>query len=393
MIRPRHLALLAALALAACAPKPTPAPEDAKLRLEPADYAELPGWGEDAVQEVWPALARSCAALAKQPPERAVAHGTVAGDWAQACAAIGPNQPPPDAAAARRRIEAAFRPFRATGDGNPLGLFTGYYEIELAGSRAQDAANRYPLYRRPPDLVQVDLGEFRDSLKGQRIAGRVVGDSLKPYPDRGQIDRGALSGRGLEIAWVADPVDAFFLHIQGSGRVRLADGSTMRVGYAAQNGHPYLAIGRPLIDRGAIPKNRVSMQSIRAWLAANPGEAERVMWLNASYVFFREIDGDGPIGAQGVALTPGRSLAVDRRHIPMGAPIWLDTTLPTEASDQPGPAFRRLMVAQDTGGAIRGPVRGDVFFGFGQEAGELAGRMKQPGRWWILLPRAGLRGS
>lgn len=391
MIRPLHIAFLGALALAACAPKPpTPAPEDAKLTLEPADYADLRGWQEDAVSEAWPALARSCAVFAKQPADRAVIHGTMARDWAAACRAIGADGPQPtDPAAARAAIEAAFRPFRATGEGNPLGLFTGYYEIELAGSRTQDGENRYPLYRRPPDLISVDLGEFRESLKGQRIAGRVVDGNLKPYPDRSAIDRGALAGKGLEIAWVADPIDAFFLHIQGSGRVRLADGSTIRVGYAAQNGHPYLAIGRPLIDRGAIPKDKVSMQSIRAWLAANPDEAERIMWLNASYVFFRELEGEGPLGAQGVPLTPGRSLAVDRRHIPLGAPIWLDTTLPTEGT----PPFRRLMVAQDTGGAIRGPVRGDVFFGHGKDAGEIAGLMKQHGRWWILLPRAGLRSS
>ncbi|HEX6977888.1 MAG TPA: MltA domain-containing protein, partial [Alphaproteobacteria bacterium] len=199
-----------------------------------------------------------------------------------------------------------------------------------------------------------------------------------------EIDEGALEGRNLELVWVADPIDAFFLHIQGSGRVRLADGSTIRVGYAAQNGHPYLAIGRPLIDRGAIPKDKVSMQSIRAWLAANPDEAERIMWLNASYVFFRELEGEGPLGAQGVPLTPGRSLAVDRRHIPLGAPIWLDTTLPTEGT----PPFRRLMVAQDTGGAIRGPLRGDVFWGHGSDAAERAGRMRSTGRMWILLPRA-----
>lgn len=385
MIRPLRIILLGALALAACAPKVSP--EDAKLALEPADYAELPGWQEDAVGEAWPALARSCAAIAKQPADRVLTQEVTAGDWAKACAAIGAEGPAPDPATARGRIEAAFRPFRATAEGNPTGLFTGYYEIELIGSRSEDAANRYPLYRRPPDLVNVDLGEFRDSLKGQRIAGRVVGETLKPYPDRAQIDRGALAGKGLEIAFVADPVDAFFLHIQGSGRVRLADGSHVRVGYAAQNGHPYLAIGRPLIERGAIPRDKVSMQSIRAWLAANPGEAERVMWLNASYVFFRELTGEGPIGAQGVALTPGRSLAVDRRHIPMGAPIWLSTTTPDAAP------LRRLMVAQDTGGAIKGPVRGDVYFGFGAEAGELAGQMKQPGRWWLLLPRAGLRGS
>jgi membrane-bound lytic murein transglycosylase A len=391
------LVSLAALALlVGCARKP-PAPEEARLVLEPAEYADLVGWGEDALADAWPALQKSCGVAARRDPAQETLNGITIADWQRACAAIGTSVtgtvPAPSTAALRAAIETAFRPFRATAGGNPTGLFTGYYEIELAGSRIPDPQNRYPLYRRPPDLVSVDLGEFRDGLKGQRIAGRVIGDSLKPYPDRGQIDRGALANKGLEIAWVADPVDAFFLHIQGSGRVHLNDGSTIRVGYAAQNGHPYLAIGRPLIDRGAIPADRVSMQSIRAWLLANPDEAERVMWLNASYVFFREVAGDGPIGAQGLPLTPGRSIAVDPRSVPLGTPVWLDTTAPSATAGEVDRPLRRLMVAQDTGGAIKGAVRGDVFWGHGPEAGEIAGRMKQPGRWWLLLPRTNYRGS
>jgi len=369
------------LLLASCAEK-APPPEEAKIRLEPASFSELPGWAADDAAAAWPALERSCKIVARSEPGRAMAHGSTAADWQRACAAVA-GAPRGEF---RRVVEAAFRPFRATADGNPDGLFTGYYEAELKGSRTRDGRNRYPLYKRPDDLITVDLGEFRDSLKGQRIAGRVSGGTLKPYPDRGAIDRGALANRGLEIAWVEDPVDAFFLHIQGSGRVSLPDGGTIRVGYAAQNGHPYLAIGRPLIDRGAIPADRVSMQSIRAWLAANPAEADRVMWLNASYVFFREITGEGPIGAQGVALTPGRSLAVDPRFIPLGAPVWLDTTEPSGQEGGPERIFRRLMVAQDTGGAIKGPVRGDVFFGHGAEPAAVAGRMKQRGRLWLLLP-------
>ncbi len=372
------------LLFAACAGKPAAPPaEEPHLRLEAARFEDLPGWTGDDAAAAWPALERSCRLVARAAPGRAMAHATTAADWQRACAALATA--PPEGF--RQAIEAAFQPFRATADGEANGLFTGYYEAELKGSRSRDARFRYPLYKRPDDLVTVDLGEFRESLKGQRIAGRIAGGALKPYPDRAAIDQGALADRGLEIAWVEDPVEAFFLHIQGSGRVSLPDGGTIRVGYAAQNGHPYLAIGRPLIERGAIPADRVSMQSIRAWLAANPAEADRVMWLNASYVFFREITGEGPVGAQGVALTPGRSIAVDPRFIPLGAPVWLDTTQPAAVEGGPELPLRRLMVAQDTGGAIKGPVRGDVFFGHGAEPMAIAGRMKQRGRLWLLLPR------
>jgi hypothetical protein len=193
-----------------------------------------------------------------------------------------------------------------------------------------------PLYRRPNDLVAVDLGEFRESLRGQRIAGRLTGDKLVPYADRSAIENGALAGRGLELLWVDDPVDAFFLQIQGSGQVELEGGGRVRVGYDGQNGHPYFAIGRELVERGAMTIEQVSMQSIAAWLRAHPEEAPAVTARNASFVFFRELSGDGPIGSQGVALTPERSLAVDTTFLPLGAPVWLDATHPPE--DAPPPA-------------------------------------------------------
>jgi membrane-bound lytic murein transglycosylase A len=240
-----------------------------------------------------------------------------------------------------------------------------------------------PLYRKPDDLVMVDLGEFRENLKGERIAGRVIDGRLRPYEDRTRIEGGALKGRDLEMVWVDDPVDAFFLHIQGSGRITLEDGSVMRVGYAGQNGHPYIAVGRELIARGVLTKENVSMQSIREWLHANPGEASGLMNKNPSFVFFRPLDGEGPLGAQGVALTPGRSLAVDRSFVPYGLPVWLDAQDPLDGAAR----VRRLMVAQDTGGAIRGPVRGDVFWGHGADAELRAGRMKSPGRYYLLIPR------
>lgn len=314
-------------------------------------------------------------------------------DWRAPCAALA-EVPADDDAAARAALERWFVPFAATNNGNPDGLFTGYYEPELRGARARGGRYTVPLYGRPADLVTVDLGQFRDELKGQRIAGRVRGGALRPYPTRAEIEAGALrdvareDGAALELVWVDDAVDAFFLHVQGSGRIVLEDGSVIRVGYAAPNGHPYVAIGRELVARGVLAREQVSMQSIRAWLAANPDQAHALMNRNPSFVFFRQLPApaspaDGPLGSEGVPLTPGRSLAVDRNFLAMGLPVWLDAEDPLD----PRRRVRRLLVAQDTGGAIRGPVRGDVFWGFGPDAAERAGRMRSAGRYWLLLPR------
>ncbi len=240
-----------------------------------------------------------------------------------------------------------------------------------------------PLYRRPPDLVTAKLGRFRADLVGLSVVGRVEDGALGPYPDRVEIEDGALAGQGLEFLWVDDPVDAFFLQVQGSGRVLLPDGSTLRVAFAASNGRTFYAIGRALIEDDKIPRDQVSMQSIRDWLRANPETARAYMRRNPRYIFFRTIEGDGPVGAQGVALTAGRSLAVDPHHLALGLPLWLDTTLPGGA----GP-LRRLMVTQDTGGAIKGPVRGDFYWGSGEAALAQAGRMKERGVYYILLPRS-----
>jgi membrane-bound lytic murein transglycosylase A len=233
----------------------------------------------------------------------------------------------------------------------------------------------------------VDLGRFRDEFKGKRIAGKIQEGSLVPYPDRREIDAGALAGRKLEIAWVDDPVEAFFLQIQGSGRIALAEGGEMRIGYAAQNGRPYASIGKELIDRGALPREAVSMPTIREWLKAHPAETRPVLEKNPSYVFFQELKGEGPMGAEGVPLTPGRSLAVDLKYMPLGVPVWIAGGMPGLTGDQPDRKLHRLLVAQDTGGAIRGPVRGDVFYGFGPEAESVAGRMKHRGKLWVMLPK------
>jgi membrane-bound lytic murein transglycosylase A len=364
-------------------------PAEDRVVLEPARFADLQGWGEDAVAEALPALLRSCERISRQPDGAEMGgagFAGTAGDWKPVCAAAA-RVPAGDSRAARAFFEAHLAPAAVTNNGRALGLFTGYYEPLLHGSRRRGGRYTVPLYLRPPELVMVDLGDFREELRGQRIAGKVVDGSLEPYPGRREIDEGALAGRELELVWVDDPVDAFFLHIQGSGRIRLAEGSEMRVGYAAQNGHPYRAIGRDLIERGALRREEVSMQTIRQWLEANPEQAAEVMQKNASYVFFQEIKGESPLGAQGVPLTAGRSLAVDRKFLPLGVPLWLSASLPPAAEGQPGRRLRRLMVAQDTGGAIRGPVRGDVFWGHGDEAADLAGKMRHRGRLWVLLPK------
>lgn len=319
--------------------------------------------------------------------------GGLARDWRGPCGAAA-AMPAGDDAAARQFFERWFVPYLAGNNDHPDGLFTGYFEPELNGALTRGGPYVVPLYGRPADLVTVDLGLFREDWRGTNIAGRVRNGSLRPYPTRAQIERGALSGlrrtdgEPLELVWVDDAIDAFFLQIQGSGRVVLRDGRIMRVGYAATNGQPYAAIGRELIRSGALSRENVSMPSIRAWLLAHPAEAAGVMDKDPSFVFFRPLPppaspDDGPPGAQGVPLTPGRSLAVDRRFLPLGVPVWLDAEDPLV----PGARLRRLLIAQDTGGAIRGPVRGDVFWGHGAEAALRAGRMKSSGRYWILLPR------
>ncbi|MEO3427830.1 MltA domain-containing protein [Pelagibius sp. CAU 1746] len=396
-------ALLLAGLLAACereAPPEKPAeppkaevelpPAEPTLLLEPVGFAALPGWEADEVAAALPALTRSCGRLLAQPDGRAVGPDALAGtvaDWRGPCAALrqipAGDDPKVLDAALRQILERHFQPFAVSNAGKREGLFTGYYEAELKAAAGPDAPGATPLYRVPDDLVTVDLALFRADLRGERLVGRVRDGRLVPYMTRKEIDAGALAGRGLELVWAADPVDAFFLHVQGSGRVVFPDGRVTRVGFAGSNGHAFYAIGRALIDEGAIDRKSASMQKIRDWLRANPEKAKEVMQRNARYIFFREITGEGPIGAQGVPLTPGRSLAVDSSLLPLGVPLYLDTTWP--ASDRP---LRRLMVAQDVGSAIKGAVRGDFFWGSGEPALEQAGRMKQRGTYYLFLPKA-----
>jgi membrane-bound lytic murein transglycosylase A len=379
---------LAVLVLAGCEKRPKkPEPVEAPVRLvlTETSFAQLPGWETDTISEALPALRRSCARFLGQPDDRPVGPDQLAGtvgDWRSPCIALA-RMSDEDNAALRATLAMEFTPFKVAGASPSQGLFTGYYEAELRGALSTGGAYRWPLFSLPPDLVTVNLGRFRADLEGERIYGRVLDRQLVPYHNRAEIDGGVLADRGLELLWVDDPVDAFFLHVQGSGQVMLPDGSTLRVGFAGSNGLRFFGIGRALIDEGKVPRDRASMQEIRKWLRGNPQKAAAMMQRNPRYIFFRKIDGEGPIGAQGVVLTPGRSLAVDPSFLPLGAPIWLDTTWP--ATDRP---LRRLMVAQDTGSAIKGPVRGDFYWGSGEAALAEAGRMRQRGEYYLLLPKA-----
>ncbi len=353
-----------------CAPPPA-APSAAARPLQPARWEELRGWQEDDLGEAHGALLASCSVLTRQPA------------WREACEAA--RAQPAEAAALREFFEARFRPWRVSNpDGSSEGLVTGYYEPLLRGSRVRGKAFAHALYGVPDDLLVVDLGGLYPELKSLRLRGRLDGRRVVPYWSRAELtpDSPVLAGKAL--FWVADPVELFFLQVQGSGRIELPDGRRVRVGYAEQNGHPYRSIGRWLVEQGELKLEEASMQGIQAWARAHPARLAELLNTNPSFVFFRELpDGEGgPPGALGVPLTPGRSIAVDPRAVPLGAPVFLATTRP--GSEQP---LRRLVLAQDTGGAIKGAVRADFFWGFGAEAGRLAGRMRQKGEMWVLLPR------
>jgi len=360
------------------------------LQLAPVRYDRLPGWKEDDPRAALVAFLRSCPVLTDEKKAKKNGNDSdlvvTAADWREPCrqAAAEANAP---AQQVRAFFEHNFRPYAASGPDGSDGLFTGYFEIELRGSRQKSARYSVPIYRLPADHVKVNLGDFDPQLKGHRIVGRVEAGRLVPYFSRGAIDDGALKGRGLELLWFDDPIDVFMLQVQGSGRVLLPDGSVVRVGYAGHNGLPYESIGRALIQQGELQPGKASWPAVREWIRRNPKKAKSLLALNPRYIFFRFVTGippdAGPIGAEGVPLTPGRSLAVDRRYVPLGLPIWLDTTWPAEQRP-----LRRLVVAQDAGNAIKGVVRGDFFWGYGDEALAYAGKMKSRGRYYLLIPTA-----
>ena len=341
---------------------------------QPAAWLDLPGWAEDDQAAAWPAFMQSCRGMASKP------HGA---SWKRVCdlARAADGKPGHDV---RRFFETQLKPYAILdSDSETSGMVTGYYEPLLQGRRARTKGYEQPIMGVPDDLLTVDLSAVFPELKNKRVRGRLEGNKVVPYWSREEIATRGGKLPGKVLAYVDDAVEAFFLQVQGSGRIKLADGSLMRVNYADQNGHPYHSIGRLLVERGDLKLEEASMQGIQAWARANPTRLDELLNANPSYVFFRELPSSdaGPIGALGVPLTAERSIAIDPRAIALGTPVFLATTRPN--STQP---MNRLVMAQDTGGAIKGAVRADYFWGFGKAAGEQAGRMKQSGRLWILLP-------
>lgn len=386
VIRTSLLAAAWAVVAAACTNIPTGQPGAPAVRppVFPAEaqkelyrattFAALPGWDNDNLREAWPAFLLSCEVLVRKT------------DWKEPCQ-VASGVDVGNEKGIRLFFESFFIPYQVFNqDGSDSGLVTGYYEPLLRGARKRGGPFQTPLHRAPDDLLTIDLSALYPELKSMRLRGRIAGNKIVPYFSRAEmLQSNALAGK--ELVWVDDPVEAFFLQVQGSGRVQLADTKeTIRVAYADQNGHPYKSIGRYLVDRGEMTLDQASAQSIKGWYFAHPARQQELLNANPSYVFFKEEKltdpGKGPKGALGVPLTPQRSIAVDPQFIPLGAPVFL-------ASSQSGKeaGLPRLMVAQDTGGAIRNPVRADYFWGFGADAGEKAGKLKQRGQMWVLLPK------
>jgi membrane-bound lytic murein transglycosylase A len=380
-------AMAIAIALGACSTAPqqqgskpveiiTPAkPADAsKAVFKPVSFDALPGWRRDDLREAWPAFLTSCEVLVKRA------------DWKEPCS-VARDVDARSENAVRLFFEAFFIPHHVLkADGTDDGLITGYYEPLLRGARKRGGAFQTPLHRAPDDLLAIEMAGLYPELKGMRLRGRLVGNKIVPYPSRSEMGlNGSLAGK--ELLWVDDPIEAFFLQVQGSGRVQLVDTKeTVRVAYADQNGHPYKSIGRYLVDKGEMTLDQASAQNIKAWYASNPARQQELLNANPSYVFFKEEKLNdstrGPKGALGVPLTPQRSIAVDSQFIPLGVPVFLATSHPGNET-----LLQRLVMAQDTGGAIKGPTRADYFWGFAADAGEKAGKMKQRGTMWLLLPR------
>tara|TARA_E500000331_G_scaffold109965_1_gene106964 strand:+ start:205 stop:1389 length:1185 start_codon:yes stop_codon:yes gene_type:complete len=367
-----------------CAKIPDPPVSTADLELKRIPVESLPGFETDKVGHALLAFKKSCKKIANKNLNTRFGSQPYSGlvkDWVNTCTSL----PAPGAKSVKYRqyLINNFKAYKIVDTGNSPGLFTGYFEPILKGSLIKTKNFSIPIYPRPFDLILVSLGDWRKSMKGKRIAGKLVGPRLKPYFTRKEIREGALVGTTKPIIWLSSDIDAFFLHIQGSGKIKLPDGSQVRIGYAGHNGHNYFPIGRYLKKIGAISSAEMSLQKIKSWLIQNPKQKNLVMDLNPSYIFFRHVASGGPIGAQGLALTPGRSLAVDRKFFPLGMLLWLDA----DYSDEEGLRLQRMMVAQDTGGAIKGPIRGDVFWGSGEKALELAGPMKAEGNLFILIPK------
>lgn len=355
--------LAAAGLLSACAGTSGSA-VDNKVRMAPISFNEIPGWNEDRQGEALAAFRRSCPKLTSGPETRIVTDGgektVTAAEWKTICAAASGIKHS-DSRAARAFFEENFRPLVVQAPGK----FTGYFEPELRGSRAPSRIFTIPVYRRPSDL----------------------GDG--PYLTRAEIEQGALKGKGLEIAWVQDPVALFEVQVQGSGRIHLAEGGVLSIGFDGSNNRPYTPIGNVLADMGVMHRDEVNWPAIRTWLKHNPQDGREVMRKNERYIFFRDTRTAAAAGSQGVALTAQRSLAVDLAFTPYGTPVWIDTQRPVAGKPGHLEIYRRLLIAQDTGAAIKGPARGDVFFGGGARAADWAGRMVGSGQAIVLVPNRG----
>jgi membrane-bound lytic murein transglycosylase A len=340
--------------------------------LRPAEWAQLPGWDDDNLVEAWPAWLQSCKAIGREPA------------WQQVCG-LSERVDGHDRDAIRDFFQRNFQPHEVVNpDNSPWGLVTGYYAPVIRGDRTRTERARYPIYGLPADLISVELSAVYPELKFKRLRGRLVGNRLVPYFTREEIVNGTGGFRGTAIAWAEDPVELYYLQIEGSGRVEFPDGKQLRIGYAGQNGHPFRSVAGILMERGELGVSEASLQGIKRWGERNPDKLAYLLNLNPSYVFFRELPDDlpAPVGSLSVPLTSERSAAVDPCFIPLGSPLFLSTTRPL--SNEP---LNRLLLAQDTGGAIKGAVRVDFFWGCGEEAGKQAVKMKQTGRKWVLLPR------
>jgi len=361
----------------------------AKLTFREVDFKYLPGWEQAQLTKSLVTFQTSCKAFVKQDPELVVGTQHIdlqAKDWQPACqAALLLDKP--DEKTARLFFQTWFSPVEFYDNKPVQGLFTGYFMPLLKGSLTKTKKYHVPLYELPDNIVSIDLGMFFAELKNRKTYGRLVGNKIYPFYTRAQINKGAIKDHAKVLVWLDSPIDRLFLEIQGSGIVEFEDGKRMYVGYNGQNGQPYTPIAGVLIKKGVMTKHNASMQAIKRYLEAHPKQMDTVINQNKSFVFFRKLNLDAALGSQGVALTPGYSLAIDRQWIPMGAPLWLCTTRPDSKKPDENKPMQRLMIAQDTGGAIKGKVRGDVFWGGGEKATLIAGHMKNEGHYWLLLPK------
>lgn len=405
----KHFLLLVLPVLLTACPTP-PGPKPSSVSYEQVRFSDLPDWPGHTTSVTLQALKQSCKTLIKRSGWNSVCHDI---------ASLNSQ----NSGEVRNFFETHFVPWQIKDGESKTGLVTGYYEPLLEGSLSKSSSTPYPVYGVPADLNVLDFpvsvrgadqlviqrvngtkrwivvkgkklpvdgeaivtpGDFVVDTRTTVLRGRIVGNRFVPYFKRAEIDQGRGVNHAPVLAWVADPVELFFLQVQGSGRVRLKDGSLLRLGYADQNGYQYVSIGKWLVDRGELKLSEASMQGIQAWIKKNPGRQKELFAANPSYVFFKKLDytDGGPIGALGVPLTDSYSVAVDKRYVPLGTPLYLSTTYPLSSTP-----LNRIVHAQDTGGAIRGPIRIDFFWGFGQDAGVKAGRMKQQGSVWLLLPK------